>query len=248
MMRLRRALGALAVTLASAPLHAEVCANETHSGQAVTVCKVMAGADLRLFLNDEDGRALGTFGRVDAKLADEGKRLVFAMNAGMYHRDRRPVGLYIENARTQAPLITAGSAGNFGMRPNGVFCITPVGSFAIIESRAFGKLEPDCAHATQSGPMLVIDGAFHPRFLPDSASRLIRNGVGVSADGRTAYFVISGSRVNFLEFARVFREGLGVKQALFLDGNISRLHAPDLGRSDFGFPMGPIIGLVAQAR
>jgi uncharacterized protein YigE (DUF2233 family) len=95
--------------------------------------------------------------------------------------------------------------------------------------------------------MLVIDGAIHPRFLPDSSSRFVRNGAGVSSDGTRAYVAISDRAVTFHEFARFFRDVLGTPQALYFDGRVSRLHAPDLGRSDFGFPMGPILGLVRPA-
>jgi uncharacterized protein YigE (DUF2233 family) len=92
--------------------------------------------------------------------------------------------------------------------------------------------------------MLVIDGALHPRFLPDSTSRYVRNGVGVSADGATIYFVISDEPVTFHEFARLFRDGLGTPDALYFDGNISRLYAPEIGRNDIGFPMGPIVAVL----
>jgi uncharacterized protein YigE (DUF2233 family) len=127
-----------------------------------------------------------------------------------------------------------------------VFCIAEgrADRFRVIESRRFAADPPDCRFATQSGPMLVIDGALHPRFLPDSPSRYVRNGVGVSADGTRALFAISQSPVNFTEFARLFRDGLGLPQALYLDGSISRLYAPDLGRRDLGLPMGPIVGTV----
>jgi uncharacterized protein YigE (DUF2233 family) len=167
------------------------------------------------------------------------------MNAGMYHPDRVPVGLMIENGQERARIVTSDGPGNFGLLPNGVFCIND--RFAVIESRAFKAAPPACRFATQSGPMLVIDGALHPRFIPDSPSRYIRNGVGVSADGRRAYFVISQGRVNFAEFARVFRDALGTPQALYFDGNVSRLFAPDIGRRDLGFPMGPIVGTVVPA-
>ena len=92
--------------------------------------------------------------------------------------------------------------------------------------------------------MLVNDGALHPRFLVDSDSVYIRNGVGVSADGKTAYFAISDSRVTFHQFARLFRDVLNTPNALYLDGSISRLYAPELGRHDRGLPLGPIIGTV----
>lgn len=168
------------------------------------------------------------------------------MNAGMYHPDRRPVGLYVEEGREVSRLVTSSGPGNFGLVPNGVFCIRDE-RFAVIESRSFAAEPPACRFATQSGPLLVIRGALHPRFLADSDSRYIRNGVGVSADGRHAAFVISAGPVNFHTFARFFRDGLGLPDALYFDGNISRLNAPALGRDDFGFPMGPIVALAAPA-
>ena len=100
---------------------------------------------------------------------------------------------------------------------------------------------------SQSGPMLVIDGELHPRFLPSSDSRYVRNGVGVSDDGRTAWFAISDQAVTFHEFGRFFRDGLGARDALYFDGSISRLYAPELGRADWGRSLGPIIGIVAEA-
>ena len=238
-------LALVAVLLAALPARAEsACRELQHDGLSHVVCEVAATDDLRLFLAGPDGVLLGSFGRIDATLEPQGQKLAFAMNAGMYHADRRPVGLYIQNGQQAAPLVTAAGPGNFGMRPNGVFCIRPDGRFAIVESRAFAAAPPDCRDATQSGPMLVIDGALHPRFLPDSASRFIRNGVGVSADGQRAVLAVSRDRVNFHEFARLFRDALNLPQALYFDGNISRLYAPDLGRDDFGFPMGPMIGVV----
>lgn len=244
--RLIRAAAALLLS-ATGALGAEpgpACREIPFEGVRHSVCEVSAGADLRLFLRDETGATLGSFSRIDQSLAAEGRALRFAMNAGMYHSDRSPVGLHIEGGREITPIVTASGPGNFGMTPNGVFCITQSGALEIHESRSFAKSRPDCRFATQSGPLLLIDGALHPRFLADSTSRYIRNGVGVSADGSRAFFVISGGRVSFHEFARFFRDALGLQQALYFDGNISRLYAPDLGRNDFGFAMGPVIGLV----
>ena len=92
--------------------------------------------------------------------------------------------------------------------------------------------------------MLVIDGALHPRFLPRSNSRFIRNGVGVSADGTEVIFAISNERVNFDHFGRLFRDHLKTPNALYFDGKVSRLFAPELGREDLGFPLGPMVGVV----
>jgi uncharacterized protein YigE (DUF2233 family) len=225
------------------PLHAEAatCSDMVFDGASYTVCEVSAADDLRLFLNGPDG-AYGSFRNLDDALAVQGLALGFAMNAGMYHRDLAPVGLYVENGAEAAPLITSDGPGNFGLLPNGVFCWGD--SFRVIESRAFRDEGPACRYATQSGPMLVIDGDLHPRFLPTSDSFYIRNGVGVSEDGTRAVFAISNDAVNFHAFARLFRDELGLPDALYFDGNISRLYAPSLDRHDGGFPMGPIIGTV----
>jgi len=234
-------LFALALLLAPVAVEAAECRDTTFEGASYSLCEVVAGEDLRLFHSGPDG-AYGSFKNVDEALGAEGKALGFAMNAGMYHRDLAPVGLYVEDGVEVAPLITSDGPGNFGLLPNGVFCIGD--SFRVIESRTFKKTRPDCRYATQSGPMLVIDGKLHPKLLADSDSLYVRNGVGVSADGSRAVFAISNDAVNFHSFARFFRDELGLKDALYFDGNISRLYAPALARHDGGFPMGPIVGTV----
>ena len=168
------------------------------------------------------------------------------MNGGMYHPDRQPVGLYIEDGTEITGIVTREGPGNFGLLPNGVLCLTDT-SAAVIESRAFDADPPACRDATQSGPMLVIDGTLHPRFLVNSDSRNFRNGVGVREDG-SLVMAISDTPVTFHQFGRLFRDVLETPNALFLDGRISRLHAPELDRSDFGFPLGPILGVVTKAR
>lgn len=232
---------ALALLLAPVAVQAADCRDTTFEGASYTLCEVAAGEDLRLFQSGPDG-AYGSFKNVDAALAAEGKALGFAMNAGMYHRDLAPVGLYVENGVEISKLVTRAGPGNFGLLPNGVFCIGA--TFRVIESRTFRKERPDCRYATQSGPMLVIGGKLHPKLLPDSDSLYVRNGVGVSEDGTRAVFAISNEAVNFHSFARLFRDALGLPDALYFDGNISRLYAPTLGRHDGGFPMGPMVGTV----
>ncbi len=221
------------------------CRDLIFEARSFTACSVDVGADLRLFHSDDEGALFGTFGAVQEALAAKGENLIFAMNAGMYHPDRTPVGLYIEAGKTQADLVPhAGGTGNFSLAPNGVFCVGD--GFRVYTTADYVAQVPDCRFATQSGPMLVIDGALHPRFLPDSDSLYLRNGVGVSADGQRAEFVISNDAVNFDTFGRLFRDQLQMPNALYFDGKISRLFAPELNRNDAGFPMGPMVGVVAR--
>ena len=218
------------------------CRDEIWKDVSYTVCEISADADLRLFLDDAAGAKYASFDRLNDAL---GGKLTFAMNAGMYHPDRRPVGLYVEDGAEQTRIITADTSGNFGLLPNGVFCILP-GRVDVIESRSYKDAPPGCTYASQSGPMLVIGGKLHPKFLKGSSYTNIRNGVGVSPDGSKAYFVISNAPVNFYDFASYFRERLAVLNALYFDGRISRLYAPDLGREDRGLAMGPIVGVVGE--
>jgi uncharacterized protein YigE (DUF2233 family) len=234
---------ALLLALAAGPASAVTCADDTFEGHSFTSCTVDAAAeDLRLFHRDADGQVLGGWTALSAKVAP--LTLGFAMNAGMYHDDRRAVGLYIENGAQTAPLVTRDGPGNFGLLPNGVLCLTD-DSARVIESLTYELTGPACRDATQSGPMLVIGGKLHPRFLPNSPSVNLRNGVGTTADGRTAIFAISNDAVNFDTFGRYFRDVLKTPDALFLDGSVSRLYAPAIKRADFGFAaLGPIVGVV----
>ncbi|EPX79702.1 phosphodiester glycosidase family protein [Salipiger mucosus] len=246
-MRRLVALAAVGLTFGADAAGAVTCEAREFDGTRYTLCTVDAAQeDLRTFLYDSDGTPWGQFATLDAALRETGEQLAFAMNAGMYHADRAPVGYYVEQGNEVMGVVSNPGPGNFGLLPNGLLCIRE-GRADVIETRDFIRDRPDCAFATQSGPMLVIDGELHPRFLADSDSRYVRNGVGTSADGTTAVFAISESAVNFHEFARLFRDGLGLPDALFFDGNVSRVHAPGINRSDFGRDLGPMVGVVEPA-
>ena len=227
---------------AAAPVR-QNCAKTTHNSTSYVTCAFdLRKHDLRLFLNDASGAPYGSFRALKADLARKSMALPFAMNGGMYHRDRSPVGYYVEGRRKLKDAVTGPGPGNFHMRPNGIFFIEG-DTAGVMETRAFLQRNQRPDFATQSGPMLVIDGKLHPRFVKGSEFKKRRNGVGI-INRHTIVFAISDSAVSFHDFATLFRDGLACRNALFLDGTISSLHAPAIGRADFIWPVGPIIGVV----
>lgn len=172
--------------------------------------------DLRLFLRDDGGAPFNGFQHLADTLGKLGQRLLFGMNAGMYEPDFSPVGLFVADGANVAPLNVRKGNGNFYLKPNGVFLVTEEGKAHVVESSEYGSVTGKVRLATQSGPLLVHEGQIHPKFNRDSASKLIRNGVGVTAKG----------------------------EALYLDGNVSSLFAPGLGRNDARAPLGPLFGVV----
>jgi uncharacterized protein YigE (DUF2233 family) len=244
-----RVASALALCLLAQPTLAATCREEAYEGIDYAICDVNVTQEvLRLFLYETDTtRPYGYFSVLNAALEEQGFALGFAANAGMYHEDRAPVGLYIEDGVTVQNVISNAGPGNFGLLPNGILCLRDR-RVDVIETLRYVEEAPDCTSATQSGPMLVIDGALHPRFLRESTSRFIRNGVGTNEDGTIASFVISNTPVTFHAFGSMLRDHLGLQNALYFDGNVSRLRAPELGRNDIGFgALGPIIGVVEGA-
>ena len=218
------------------------CGDRSFEGATYTVCVVDTATDtLSLFLQDPGGRPYATFEQLAASLAQTRRRLVFAMNAGMFQTDLSPVGLYVEGGATRHAANTRDGPGNFHMKPNGVFYFGPDGA-GVMETTRFLDAHLHPAFATQSGPMLVIDGAIHPKIQPDGTSLKVRNGVG-ARDRHTVVFAISKEPVSFHQFAGLFRDGLGCPNALFLDGTVSALYAPGIGRSDQWQPVGPMVGV-----
>lgn len=197
--------------------------------------------NLQVFLSDESGHAFKRFDRLAPWLRARKKRLLFAMNAGMYHPDFSPVGLLVRDGIQLSPLNLGSGFGNFFLKPNGVFVVSRSGP-QVIESSEYVKIKAGVRLATQSGPLLVHRGVINRAFRAASSSRLIRNGVGVSRG--KAFFVISEQPINFYELALFFRDNLQCPNALYFDGVVSSLYSAALGRRDLKTDLGPIIGVI----
>jgi len=212
------------------------------AGKRVTVCRVDIRKErLQLFHRDDTGQPFKGFDRLATWLQPRGQKLVFGMNAGMYHPDFSSVGLFVANGQQLVPLNTTNGNGNFFLKPNGVFVVSEQG-VQIVESSEYPRLKERIILATQSGPLLVYRGKVHPAFNAKSESRLVRNGVGIPSPD-VAIFAIAEAPVSFHEFAILFRDTLHCPDALFLDGVISSLHSTELKRSDHRNELGPIIAI-----
>lgn len=254
--RVQLCVATLLCLVASGTAHAEPCRSESFRGASYTVCSFDPTKDnLRIYWRGDDDEPYRTFAALAADLEGKGKSLRFAMNGGMYRDDFRPVGLYVENGRELTPANITTLTGtpsqipNFYKKPNGVFYIGK-GKAGILETKRFLANRPEANFATQSGPMLIIDGVINPAFIVNSTDRKPRNGVGV-ASPTDVHFVITKEWVSFYDFARFFRDGLGCRNALFLDGGeASGLYAPEIRRNDApghgGY--GPIIAVVEEGR
>ena len=131
------------------------CREVTHIEQRYQVCSYRAAdVSVRLFHLDANGKPYGSLSALRKKTGPTPRML---MNGGMYHDDLAPVGLYIETGKRSQKVSTKGGWGNFHLLPNGIFW-GKNGKLGVTETKSFLKRRPKPDFATQSGPMLVIDG------------------------------------------------------------------------------------------
>ncbi len=203
--------------------------------------------DIEFYWKNDAGEHLYSLQNLKDYLASKNKKLLLGTNGGMYLKNRQPQGWYIENGEELAPLDTKTKGyGNFYMQPNGVFLLANGKAEVLTTKQILKKQQQDLStidFATQSGPMLVIDGKIHPAFNLDSESYYIRSGVGVIDDTHLV-FAISNEEVNFYTFADLFKTKLGCKNALYLDGAISKMYLPEINRHDLDGKFGCMIGVV----
>ncbi|QNM83124.1 phosphodiester glycosidase family protein [Sphingomonas sabuli] len=222
---------------AGEPGEPSACDQQEFEGSRFTVCD-NEGGPLTLLAAGPEDTPVRSFSDALARVDED--EVAFAMNAGMFDEDGRPIGLTRADGAELHAVNLRDGPGNFHLKPNGVFLVACSGRAGIYESGSVPRTRCAPTLATQSGPMLVIKGRMHPAFEDDGTSRHIRNGVGVTAQGK-ALFAISQDPVSFGKFARFFRDRLKTPDALYFDGAVSSLWDPANGRMDSHSPLGPII-------
>lgn len=216
---------------------ASACETQLFEASRFTVCAVKGGkVELR---TSGKARPYRSFASLQAALGQRADKVAFAMNAGMFDESGNAIGLLIEDGKQLHAINRRKGGGNFHLMPNGVFLVRRDGSAAVVKTDAFAPSR-DIVFASQSGPMLVIDGKVHPAFDRDGTSKHFRNGVGMGPDG-TPIFAISSDPVSFGKFARFYRDHVKARNALFFDGAVSSLWDPAAHRMDSHAPLGPMV-------
>ncbi|MGB0868460.1 MAG: phosphodiester glycosidase family protein [Flavobacteriales bacterium] len=194
---------------------------------------------LKFYWKNDKGENFNNFGGLKNWLKSNKEQLIFATNGGMYNRDQSPQGLYIEQGKTLAKIDTVENGyGNFYMQPNGIFYITNNNEGVVCKTKDFKNI--NVKYATQSGPLLLIDGRIHSKFMEGSKNLNIRNGVGILPNGNLL-FAMSKEKINFYDFATYFKSQ-GCKNALYLDGFVSKTYLPDKNWKSIDGKFGVMIG------
>lgn len=175
---------------------------------------------LSLHWQNAQGLSFRSLKSVKQALSDKGQKVLAVMNAGIYDKKYRPLGLHIEDGQALRSIDRRRGAGNFYLKPNGVFFVGKKGA-AIVRTSDF-RLTDDMTLATQSGPLLFDQNGLHPAFIKNSKHKHYRNAIGVRKDGHIV-FAMSTKPVTFWQLAHFLRDESKCEAGLYLDGFISQL-------------------------
>lgn len=212
----------------------------------INTCQIDLQKDnLRTYWKDDQGKVFGKFSQLRSWLRDRNQHIVCAANAGIYDKQLQPLGMYIEQGRLLRRLNRRQNAyGNFYMQPNGVFMIFD-GQAKIVDTETLAadlpRWQQQARYATQSGPIMLQNRVINMRFDPDSMNVATRNAVCTVSDNQVV-LAIARNPITFYDFAVFLRDRLDCVDALYLDGNISRM-SPSFD-DDLGPAFGAIIAVV----
>lgn len=175
---------------------------------------------IAMYWRQANGKDYGSLRALLADINGDG-RVLMAMNGGIYDKAYAPLGLYIEKGQQKVAVNRASGGGNFFIKPGGVFYLR--GQRAGIVSLDKLRSTKGMDYAVQSGPMLLENGVINWRLKPSASSRKLRNGVGITAQGKVV-FMLSDRETNFYDFACYAKTRLNVRQMLYLDGTISKMY------------------------
>ena len=201
--------------------------------------------NIQLYWQGLDQKPIGSIQNLKKHVEKQGHSLIFAMNGVMFKSDLSPQGLYIENNKMLSPIDTNDGEGNFYLKPNGIFYFNKNNEVFICKTKEF-LFNANINFATQSGPMLLINGEIHPAFKKGSTNLNIRNGVGILENSKVI-FALSKVEINLYDFAQFFQH-MGCKNALYLDGYVSRAYFPEKQWIQTDGNFGVMIGVTNKSK
>lgn len=197
--------------------------------------------EINFYHLDKLSKPIGSLGNLKNIVESGDKKLIFGMNGGMFDKALNPQGLFVQNGIIKNELDTSSSGyGNFYLMPNGVFQIDNNNEANIISTKEYYR-STNVKHATQSGPLLIHNGKINSKLTKGSKNLHIRNGVGILPNG-SVLFAMSKNKINFYDFASFFKEN-GCKNALYLDGFVSRTYLPSKNNLQLDGNFGVMIGI-----
>ncbi|MEO1490255.1 MAG: phosphodiester glycosidase family protein, partial [Pseudomonadota bacterium] len=163
-----------------APQRASACTDLRFEEAALTHC-VADPAEHRIAVTYGPGDGSTPFGTLAdfADTIEDTAEIAFAMNGGAFSDDLSARGYLVAGGARLSELNRADGEGNFFLKPGGVFFGTGGTWRVLTTDRFYSTVRDRPQFGTQSGPMLLIDGALHPQIAENGPSRAIRNGVGV---------------------------------------------------------------------
>lgn len=238
----------LQVSLYSTPARAvETCREVSAANARYTICSFdPAKIDLSMAWKKSDGSVYGSFAPLAAEYKKRKTPLLFASSGGPFHFDLTPTGLYVENFKELTPAIAADATGigSFYEKPNGMFFVED-GRPKLLTTERYLATKPKAAFATQSGPMLLIDGEVNKSLNEQTAPLRKRTGVCLRRDTPRLVFAITDTTVTVQAFAD-FLKSQNCQNALMLDTSTSSFYVPSRQRADLWVPIGPIIAITQR--
>jgi uncharacterized protein YigE (DUF2233 family) len=213
--------------------------------QAFIALETKPNNRVKMYWQNENHQILGSLGNLVNFAQQQGDSVLYACNGGMYMQNQSPLGLFIHKGKVLQKINERSGTGNFYLKPKGIFYVLKNGKYGIADFETKNPIKAitnTIDYATQSGPMLVTNGAINPLFVPNSANVNIRNGVGILPNGQ-AIFAMCTTPLNFYDFANYFKTK-GCKQALYLDGFVSRTYCPSQDYKQLDGDFGVMIGVV----
>jgi len=123
----------IAMSILAGSVSGATATQVSHQGARFDVYQLASGEEQQLtfFWKRKNGTPYGSIHGLRHALAIEGRQLLFVVNGGIFSKQFKLLGLYIENGKRYYQLTRGPGRGNFFLLPNGIFYITQEGAWVV---------------------------------------------------------------------------------------------------------------------